>query len=122
MLFRAAAIGDARGEILQTFLEFAAENRLHTEPAQPGFVHRRIETVKADVRGGIRATDNREKFDGEARGGVHGNVKGDERRAADHFLAERLAREIEASDFIAARTKPCGGRSQTERLAAKLIS
>lgn len=73
------------------------------------------------MRRGIDAMDGGEEFDGEASGCVHGNVKGNERRAADDFFAERLAGEVEASDFVAARTKPCRGRSQAERLAAKLI-
>lgn len=122
MLLRAAAIGDARGEMEQAFFEFAAKNSLDTKFSEPGFVHRRIKTVKADVRGWIPEPDGGKKLDGEASGRMHGNVKGNERRAADDFFAERLAGEVEANGFVAARAKPCGRRGQAERLAAKLIS
>ena len=122
LLLRAAAIGNSRGEMEQTFFEFAAKNSLDTKFSEPGFVHRRIEAVKANMRRGIDATDGGEKFDGEASGRMHGNVEGNERRAADDFFAKWLARQIETNDFVATRTKPCRGRSKAERLAAKLIS
>src|SRR5690348_5906142 len=121
LLLRAAAIGDAGGEMEQAFFEFAAKNCLDAESAEPGLVHGRIEAVKANMRRGIDAMDGGKKFDGEASGRMHGNVKGNERRAADDFFAERLAGEVEANDFVAARAKPCGGRGQAEWLAAKLI-
>lgn len=122
LLLRVAAIRYARGKMEQTFFEFSAENRLDAEFSEPGLVHRRIKTVKADVRRGIVAADGGKKLDGEASGRMHGNVKGNERRASDDFFAKRLAGKVEASDFVAARAKPCRGRSKAERLAAKLIS
>ena len=58
----------------------------------------------------------------QARGGVHGDVDGDEIGGANRGFVERVAGNIEARDFVAVGAKPCGRRSQAEGLVALLIS
>ncbi|MDE3136072.1 MAG: hypothetical protein KGL59_05835 [Acidobacteriota bacterium] len=101
--------------------EFAAEDGVDAEMAEPGFVDGSVEAVEAEFRAGIQAADGIDELDGQAGGCVHGDVEGDEVRFADRGFVERLAGKIEAADCVAAFSQPSGGRSQAEWLAAEFV-
>src|SRR3990170_7706678 len=70
----AASASQALGDAQQSGLEFAAKNRSDAEPSQEHFVHRRIQSVNAQVGPGGERLDARNRFDRDARRGVHADV------------------------------------------------
>ena len=64
-------------EIEDPLFELAAEDGLDAEAAQVFGVHRRVEAVAAETRGGIQQLDTADDFDSQTSGGVHGQPEGD---------------------------------------------
>jgi hypothetical protein len=105
----------------QALLEFAAEDDVDAETAEPGFVDGGIEAVEAEFRTGTQAAERIDELDGEARCRVHGDVEGDEVRVANRGLVERLAGKIEAANCVAPLPQPSGGGSQAKGLATEFV-
>ena len=102
-------------------LEFAAENRGDSKRSQIVGVHRRIQTVAAEMRVRILLAQRRDELRGEARGGVHREIQRNQARAADGLLIERLASQIEAGNAVTALTQPCCRRDHAKRLATEFV-
>src|SRR6266403_1394715 len=105
----------------ERIFEFAAKNGRDSQRAQVVRIHRRIEAVAAKMSAGISFAQTRNELRGQPRGRVHGQVEGDEAGRLDRRFVERLPREIEANDAMAAFTQPGRRRSQPERLAPELV-
>ena len=64
----------------QSLFKLAAQNDAGALSAEIRFVHGRIEAVEAECSPGIQSANNRQHFDGQPGGGVHGNMEGDKVR------------------------------------------
>ena len=101
--------------------EFAAKNGRDSQRSEVVCIHRRIEAVAAEMGAGISFAQTRNELRGQPRGRVHRQVEGDKGGRPDRRFVERLPREIETNDAMAAFTQPGRWRSQPERLAPELV-
>ncbi len=113
---------EAAGQIGQRLFEFAAEDRLGALLAQKLRVHRRIQSVTADVRMRVQQPHLLHGFDSQPRGRVHGQIERDQGGVAQRLDAGSGVRETStAVHFVARRTQPRRGRGQAEWLAAQFV-
>ena len=117
----AAIASQALGEAQQPRFEFAAENSPNAEFSQERFIHWCVQTVNAQVSRGGERFDARDRFDRDARGGVHADVDRHEAGAGEGVGIERLQRKIDARHLQARPFQPCGGLCERERLAPQFV-
>lgn len=84
-------------------------------------IERRVETAGAEMSCRILFADCGKPLQGEARGGVHGQIKNDQFGFAYRRLFERLAREVQCPDGMPASAKPCGGGGKAKWLAPQFV-
>ena len=82
------------------------------------FVHRSIESVKANVRLRIEFADGLDQLDRQPRGRMHWHIECDDIGATNQIFAEGFARKVEASNFRSGFAQPGSGRGEAERLTA----
>jgi len=99
-------VAETRDEMDEPFFEFAAEDSLDAEFAEAVGVHRRVETVKAEMRARVEAADGFDQRNCQPRGGVHGHIKRDEISGAKGRFSKFFAREIEADYLSTSAAKP----------------
>ena len=97
-LRKSGKVGKVFGEVDESLFEFAAQQTGDTVRAKAFRAQRGIESVGAVVCVRVHATKRLNEFHREARGGVHGYVKGDEASFAQSWLVQGLARQVEASN------------------------
>jgi hypothetical protein len=117
----AAIVLQSRDERRQPFLEFAAEDRVHSKPAQIRLIHRRVQPVKTKPRPRIHLANRRQQRHPEPRRCVHRHVKRNQIRRAHGVFIQLFARHIEARHLRAALPQPGRRRRQPKRLVAQLI-
>ena len=108
-LRKSGKAGKVFGEVGESLFEFAAQQAGDTVHAKAFRAQRGIESVGAEVCVRVHATKRLNEFRREARGGVHGYVKGDEGGFAQSRLVQGLARQVEASDLMTAFAQPSRG-------------
>ena len=111
----------ALGEAQQSRLEFAAKNRSNAELSQEHFVHRRIQPVNAQVGPGGERLDARNRFDRDARSGVHADVERHEAGAGQAAGLELLQRKVDARHLETRPFQPCGGLGEREGLTPQFV-
>ena len=109
---------DQRDEPL---LELTAEDRPGAELAQILLVHRRIQTVEAEVGVRVDLLHTLHKAGRQPGGGVHWHVERHQVRGGNRRLVQALDGQIEAGDPRSRLAQPGRGRRQTERLMPQLV-
>jgi hypothetical protein len=89
--------------------------------AQPCGIQRRVQAVRRDTCRRVDARDALDEGRGQARRRVHRQIKRDERRDGNPFVAQLLARGVDAIDINTRMAQPRGRRGQAERLAAEVV-
>ena len=113
--------GQAFRKMDKAIFEFTAKNRGDSQRPQVVHVHRRIETVAAQVRVRIQFAQGRKQLRGQAGGCVHRQINGDQLGITNRGLVERLPRQVERHDLMAALPQPSCRRGQTKWLPAQLV-
>ncbi len=89
--------------------EFAAENIVDAEGAQPVAVQRRVETVRAQARRGIEGARLADHRRGQPRRGVHRQMKRDQIGIGQRGIGEALLGQVRAHDVESFAAQPCRG-------------
>ena len=105
----------------QTFLELAAEYRDGAEAPEVGLVDRGIQAVEAQMRIPVELANPFGQRGGKPARGVHRHVDRDQVGLANRLLGQRLNREVECPHREPVASQPCGGRRESEGLAAELV-
>ena len=109
------------GQMHESFFEFAAENRGDSERAQILNVHGSVQAVTTEMRTWIQLAKPGNELRCEPRGGVHGQIDGDEPGIGNQRVIQGPPGKVEHGDTVAAFAKPCRGRSQAEGLPPQLV-
>lgn len=109
------------GQLRELSLKFTAENGCHAERSQILRIHRRVQSIAAEVRVRIQFAQRRDQLHSEARGRMHRQINGDQSRAANGGLIERFARKIDALHIVTALAQPRRRRSQAKRLPPQFV-
>jgi hypothetical protein len=105
----------------QPRFELAAEHSPNAEFFQERFIHWCVETVNAQMSRGGERLDTRNRFDRDARSGVHADVDCHEAGAGEGDGIKRLQRKVDARHLEARLFQPCGGLCERERLAPQFV-
>ena len=91
----------AAGQAQQPLLKLSPQDRTDAQPTQQAGIDRGVQSESAQMGGGVECPDPLQGAHCDPRGGVHGQIKGDQPGGAYRLFVQRLSREVQRSSLEA---------------------
>jgi hypothetical protein len=114
--------GEPLDERDESRFELASQDRVGSQSAQKRLIHRRVETVEAEMGGGVEVLDSGDEPRREPGGGVHRDVEGDQVRGGDGAFIQPLDGQVKAGNIRPRFSQPSRRGGYPERLPPQFVS